>query len=406
MNNKLKNSIKNYIDNGVIEEFTISIEEITKALNSDINKDMDCLLNVDVTYVTNGYLFDQNIYHYFDLDEDNNLTFNIENYLKPIDAVIKDDFLNNWVNGKDCKRVVITHKNCQDGAGVAAVVKYHNETILKDNNINCDIEYLYVDYGSFDFEELMVSLKDKLVYVGDFSFTYEQLERLLTVVEDIIIVDHHKIVNENPLGNHPNVHGDQTKSGTLLAWEFFFGEQLPMYIVELISDRDLWNFFYGDDTRALQLMLSKKGFDTMGDYMSEDHEVSYVKLVDDLSPYVEELALIDKKNIARANQAIPYNINGIIFYGLNLTSGVSDVLNHVSKIYGTPSLGYWIDNATNTLQLSFRNETDNIDVALVANTFGGGGHKQAAGAKISLEHVSPYLLMDFFRHKKLMVGTY
>ena len=261
MNLSLRLRLQDYLNSGIEGNFLLRESEYEKAIKvlpeeAFKHKYVDS----DNTYysLTSKEIIENDIYHYFDLIPEGNygfLEFNIDNYLKPMLEKRKYDFLEKWNHGRDKKRVVISHKNCHDGAGVVAVIKYHKDIILEsENNVWDNIEYMFLDYNSFDFQELKSNLTGKLVYVGDFSFKDGQLQELEQVVEDIVTVDHHKGVYDDTVSDKNNVHVDLTKSGALLAWEFFFGLDIRApYIIALISDRDLWNFFYGLESKALYL---------------------------------------------------------------------------------------------------------------------------------------------------------
>ena len=384
MNLGLRLKIQDHLDNGVVTEFLVSEENYLKSIKViPESVFVNAHLQNGVIYyqISTQDLIENDVYHFFDLvDGTNHLEFNIEAYLKPMSNDVKFDFLEKWEYGKDKQRVVISHKNCQDGAGVTSVVRYHKDIILEsENNVWDGIEFMYLDYNSFDFQELKSNLVGKLVYVGDFSFKSGQLEELEEVVEAIVTVDHHKGVYDDAVADKDNVHVDLTKSGALLAWEFFFGLDIRApFIIALISDRDLWNFFYGIESKALYLLIKKEGHDQIMQYMSDNEETSIVQLKDDLEKYIEEVVSLEKSFVKRAEQAIPYTILGTTIHGLNLTSSVSDILNVVSKIKGTPSFAYWFDNELNAMQFSFRNAKDDIHVNLLAKLIGGDGHVRNA----------------------------
>ena len=403
MNLKLKLLIQKYLEDG--EEIILSVNQE----NLDKFKVYGNFCNYTLNDET-GMLefsirdfFEYDIYHYFDLiDGINHVVFNPEAYLKPMDNDVKYDFLEKWEYGKDKKRVVITHANCTDGSGTSAVIKYHSDIILEnENNIWEDIEYIFLDYNSFNIDDLAEKLKDCLVYVGDFSFDKEQLEILENVVEALVIIDHHKGAYDSEISNNKNVHVDLTKSGALLTYEFFFGvDKIPPYVIALISDRDLWNFFYGVEAKALQLLLKKEGHEQIMEYMSDDEEISIVRLKDDLSEYIEEVEELEKKHLEKAKKfAKPYTLNNIVLYGLNLTSSVSDILNHVSKFFNAPSFAYWEDE-NGLFQLSFRNSDDSEHVDKLAKIIGGNGHIMASGSKVSFENLC---LEEFFINKRIVI---
>ncbi len=59
-----------------------------------------------------------------------------------------------------------------------------------------------------------------------------------------------------------------------------------------------------------------------------------------------------------------------------------DLVNECLKIGGTQCAFIAVEQLNKSVKISFRSRTG-IDVAAVAEQFGGGGHKQAAGATLS-----------------------
>jgi hypothetical protein len=68
-------------------------------------------------------------------------------------------------------------------------------------------------------------------------------------------------------------------------------------------------------------------------------------MMEALMDYLPVVTEMERKYISRANDAEKYTINGITFHGLNLTDSVSDILNHVSRIFETPSFSYSIKDS-------------------------------------------------------------
>ncbi|OYW18630.1 MAG: hypothetical protein B7Z55_10275 [Planctomycetales bacterium 12-60-4] len=64
-----------------------------------------------------------------------------------------------------------------------------------------------------------------------------------------------------------------------------------------------------------------------------------------------------------------------------LTSDTEDLVNEGLMIAGTKAAFIAIEQANRQVKVSFRSRTD-VNVAAVAEQFGGGGHKQAAGATL------------------------
>lgn len=407
MNLKLKLAIREYLDEGKDFKCVIGLKTIGEIFNMH-----DMVFNpiMEEPYgfewseeegmynITIKSLWENDIFRYLELSDKLVLEFKKESYVKPMLDTVKDEFLEKWYYSTDLGRVVISHLNCNDGHGVIEVVKYINNHKVVQNAVPAEIENIMVDYNTYDFETLVKQVTGKIVYVGDFSFNKIQFDRLMEVTDSIVIVDHHLGAFNSDVAGYDNVHIDMSISGALLAWEFFIGkDDIPPYIITLIGDRDVWNFFYGTHTKAMQLMFQKEGLKCIEQYMSLDDEISYTKLVDDLTPYMDDIDKVEDKYKKRALTARKYNINGNTLYGLNLTSSVSDILNHVSKHFGTPSFAYWEDE-NGLLQFSFRNYRDDISVEDIAKVYGGGGHLQASGCKFNFTDIN---LESFFINKKL-----
>ncbi len=64
-----------------------------------------------------------------------------------------------------------------------------------------------------------------------------------------------------------------------------------------------------------------------------------------------------------------------------LSSDTEDLVNEGLKIAGTLAAFIAIEQGNRQVKVSFRSRTE-VDVARIAEQFGGGGHKQAAGATL------------------------
>jgi phosphoesterase RecJ-like protein len=67
-----------------------------------------------------------------------------------------------------------------------------------------------------------------------------------------------------------------------------------------------------------------------------------------------------------------------------LASDTEDVINSTLMIAGTEAAVIFVEQPTGGFKLSFRSRTPQVDCSQLAKTFGGGGHKAAAGAFVNL----------------------
>ena len=122
---------------------------------------------------------------------------------------------------------VIYHADCTDGFGAA----YAAWKCLGNR-----AEYYACKHGTPP-----PDVKGKIVAILDFSFNNATTKQMIKDAAGLIVIDHHKSAMVE-LHDISNTHFDMTKSGAMLAWEFFHpGKDHPKFI-GYIQDRDLWKW--------------------------------------------------------------------------------------------------------------------------------------------------------------------
>ena len=340
------------------------------------------------------YLLDKS-YMYLDYNQKTNtLVFDKESKVKPISTDSKENFYKYW-HDTDTGKLVITHKNCNDGTGTAEVIKYHNRLMNKR-----EPSIMYLTHDSFDFKDVIEACKDKVVYVGDFSFTKDELEELSKVTKSIIVIDHHLSAFES-IGDLDYVHIDLEKSGARLAWEFFFPLTVKAPIlIALIEDRDLWNFFYDKkDTNALVVALKSERDLNFKTLIEDD-----VTVTDLIEKYSSVLEYIEDEDLKYSKKVDDFMFFRTSFVGINTNLPSSNILNLASREHGKPALSYNIEkiNNINNIKISMRNHDESVDVSRLCKLLGGGGHAKAAGATFNVES----LTLDAFLYSNHVVIIY
>ena len=340
------------------------------------------------------YILDKS-YMYLDYNQKTNtLVFDKESKVKPISTDSKENFYKYW-DENFTDKLVITHKNCNDGTGTAEVIKYHNRLMNKR-----EPSIMYLTHDSFDFKDVIEACKDKVVCVGDFSFTKDELVKLTKVTKSIIVIDHHLSAFES-IGDLDYVHIDLEKSGARLAWEFFFplADRVPI-LIALIEDRDLWNFFYDkEDTNALVLAL-KSEKDLNFKTLIEDEDAVNDLIVD----YSSILEYIEDEDLKYSKKVDNFMFFRTSFVGINTNLPSSNMLNLASREHSKPALSYNIEkvNNINNIKISMRNHDESVDVSRICKLLGGGGHAKAAGATFNVES----LALDAFLYSNHIVTFY
>lgn len=291
--------------------------------------------------------------------------------------------------------LIIYHDNCADGFGAAwaAYKKFGAE----------GAEYLPMSYNdkrvelkpvAFTDPELNfpVTLAGRDVYILDFSFKPEVIDVMLKVTNYVTWIDHHltafKDFNFDPtqrvdlVDQELNWHVilDPNKSGCVLAWEHFHpnNDDTPN-LLKYIEDRDLWRWQY-TSTRDLATGLRSKPFSfEWFDYADENLTKVMGKGTAMNELFDQQLADITKKHI-------PTLIEGQLGRSVNCTPQFASEAGHIlAKESGTFGMT-WMINSKGMANVSLRSIGD-YDVSAIAKTFGGGGHRNAAGFEVSFDRL-------------------
>lgn len=270
---------------------------------------------------------------------------------------------------------VLYHAHCTDGTGskYAAWKKFGK-----------DAKYIAVNYG-----KPVPEMEPKSeVYILDFSYPRNVLEGLQAVHEKVVVLDHHKTAEE-ALKGLKCCHFDMHKSGCVLAWEYFHPDVAVPELLLDIQDRDLWHF-KRPTSKATHAGLSLLEGDMESWGQAVKWPVYYKQITFNGDLLLKREALIIKS-------AIKSKIKQIEFCGYkcgitNSTDLASEIGNAIcvdKKLNVDFAVVYCITSEDDVL-LSLRSAGD-FDVSEIAKKFGGGGHKNASGARVSIETLAEIL---------------
>lgn len=303
------------------------------------------------------------------------------------------------------KPVVFYHANCTDGFGAAFIAW----TVFKN-----DAEYIPIKYGtinSIDDFDLLGKIEGREVFILDFSFPKEVMERIFNTAEHTTWLDHHKTAFEMWCPEQPfhdesryvhsehnvEIHLNNKHSGAMIAWQFFADDSTPM-LIKHIDDYDRWQFKL-PGTKAFNRALRAKQPWTFEQWNEDFFWVEQ-------SPKYEELIelgqLLLDEHEGRVKSATKYSRKAIfsfsnyhestIYIGLavnaapDLASDAGHVLAVESNTFG---MTYQIDNNLR-VKVSLRSN-GNYDVSAIAKQYGGGGHKNAAGCEMTIAQLTSVL---------------
>lgn len=314
--------------------------------------------------------------------------------------------------------ICIYHGNCADGFTAAwAVWKRFGDSV----------EYVSGAYGAPP-----PDVTGKNVVIVDFSYKRPVLAKMLKSANNILVLDHHKTA-EADLGDgyegtsrffsmarfQGTVHWeryrdnlyqddcenvgkavytlfDMDRSGAGIAWDFFHSGDKRPALVNYVEDRDLWKFkqIFSREVNAFifaheytfknwdmldAMMASPEGVISVGE-RGAAIEKKHHKDIAELVTAMRREMCIGGRWVPVAN--LPYTLT-------------SDAGHLMCKPYASPNLQgeivtppfaacYWDTPSGRVFSLRSDDALGGADVSIVAKSFGGGGHKNAAGFTMPL----------------------
>lgn len=288
--------------------------------------------------------------------------------------------------------LVLYHANCQDGLAAAWAV-WRRFSALRTT-------YTPVSYG-----EAPPDVTGKHVVIVDFSYSYEVLLAMSYKAASILVLDHHKTARDAlarlpeaaPIGCHTGsgweeFHADtaafnasqntplvgtwfdMTRSGAMLAWNFFH-DGPPPKLLRYVEDRDLWRFLL-PNSREVHAATSSyphgiEHFDRLVHRCAADPGLLIMEGKAVLRSHDKDVATFAK--LTRRTMRIGgYNVPVA-----NLPPSMASDAGHLLSEAHPFAATYY--DAEGGRVFSLRSREDGMDVSAIASQYGGGGHKHAAG---------------------------
>ena len=289
------------------------------------------------------------------------------------------------------KPLVIYHANCIDGFTAAYVFwcKFHDNA-----------EYLAASYG-----DEIPNVANREVFIVDFSYPIDKMEQIIKSADSVTWLDHHApaLIAIRPLSQtyapmRFNNLSNINRSGAMLAWEFVGGNVDALPLVQYVQDMDLGQSVLPHSKEANAYIASVEfGFKNFAEL---EYEVNLM-FEDTVIPAGEALLRNEAKVVKDLvdNYSYPIYMDGLYCLVCNapryLRNAVCDALCKKQMLdlvnSGLEDNKHTVFAATYYVQgfvktYSLRSLPDGADVNAIANLYGGGGHKHAAGFTISTAH--------------------
>lgn len=310
---------------------------------------------------------------------------------------------------------VLYHADCLDGFGAAyAAWRHFGDTAT----------YRPMHHGEV-WE--MADIAGHAVFILDFSFPPEVLEKMAVLAKSVVQIDHHasalnawadRLPATTGKGRcsyqHPtlplHVIFDLEKSGARLAWENFHPDTPPPLAILHIEEQDMWRFVLPGTRpfcRALRLLpfnlhlWHKLVIETPDDTSPRYTEVIVqgTAIEQFFQHEIERLAESSLRTSARIRgepvdtlQALRHgqevvtdgDLAWLAIRGIAINANAlfaSELGNSLAEQSGSYGL-IWQFSGDGEIKASLRSKGNTLDVSRIATRYGGGGHPNAAGFRM------------------------
>jgi oligoribonuclease NrnB/cAMP/cGMP phosphodiesterase (DHH superfamily) len=259
------------------------------------------------------------------------------------------------------KIVVIYHGDCPDGFGGAYAAW---------KKFGARAAYL----PAMNRFALPCPLKNKEVYLIDYTYQENFIKKLLRDNKRVTAIDHH-ITAERVAKLTQNYSFALDHSGAVLAWNYFHpGRKVPV-MLRYIEDRDLWRWKLPASKAVLAYFdLAERSFAIWDKAAKELEQAGKRKA------YREKGELLLRYEKMLLDEILPsaelVRFAGYTVFAINAPYHFVDNLGHALTKKTHSFTIVWRETA-GTLKVSLRS-AGSVDVAKIAEKFGGGGHKAAA----------------------------
>ena len=274
--------------------------------------------------------------------------------------------------------MIVFHHNDADGRCAAAIVKSWHDIKQRFwagvgfSGIRM-VEMDYKDTVSID----LINPKDTVVIV-DFSFKPDDMQAVMAKTEmGVVWCDHHETAEAYGY-DVPGLRDFTAKGlcGAELTWKFFFPDNPIPYWLMLLGDYDAWRMQHKEEClpfyEGLKLWnQSPLGEDNVWICLFKEKHV-WKKIIEEGKTAVKYRDMYCGE--LRSTFGFETKIGGQNAYALNAYRFGSQGFGNLVKEYPV-CIAFIYDGKQFTVSLY----SETVDVSAIAKSFGGGGHKGAAG---------------------------
>jgi len=268
--------------------------------------------------------------------------------------------------------IVFYHANCTDGfSGAWAAWKKFGDK---------------AEYVPWVHQTPLPRLKNKELYFIDICPREDEVKRLIAANRRVTALDHH-ISMETAVKMTDRYSYALEHSGAMLAWFYFHPEKEAPKLLRYVEDGDLWSKKMAH-TRAVYAYLDLFNFEfrLWSRFAREFEKKSFEK------KYVAVGKLILKHEEKLIERVVSTTAVPVEFFGIRTLAVNSPVLgSEIAHALYTqkPPMGIVWYERDGQIKVSLRSN-GTLNVAKLAEKFGGGGHKAAAGFAVPVNKGVPW----------------
>ena len=281
------------------------------------------------------------------------------------------------------KIAILYHGGCPDGFGgaYAAWKKFGDAA-----------EYIPLKHG----KPAPENLDGKDLYLIDFCYPQLIMNQLAERAKSVTVLDHHEGVRD--IATKFEGVFDAGRSGATIAWSYFHPDIPVPTLLKYVEDGDLYRFNLPNARNILAYV-----------YTLTDSFASFdIKNVEKWDAFVVEIEdSNEQKRIVETGRLFAQYHEHIVIHGIHhaeivhfegyecyLTGSsgefASDIGNRLARL--KPPIAIIISADAESLRVSLRSD-GSVDVAALAQKYGGNGHPAAAGFEIPFEAPIPWKLV-------------
>ena len=221
---------------------------------------------------------------------------------------------------------------------------------------------------------------DRVLYIIDTSFGRDQMTELHEKhgAGRVILMDHHQTA-EQELSGLPDCYFDQSRSGAVIAWEYFHPSTPVPELLKYVQDRDLWRWEL-PDSRAISAYIhsQKQDFNTWDRIANALRRQKTAR--EKIITAGEAILQTESRSIQTVlSKSFLAQIAGYEIPVANSHLHRSEIANALLRLYPSrPFAAVYRDTKPGVRKWSLRSRRGDFNVEPIARAMGGGGHQSSA----------------------------